>query len=244
MRGPVKPSGLGPLRTFPAPSQQGGRLLYAQEGEDGAVTGEEDMIKFHNGDTLDSIPVIRPWSQSSRWSWRVGAGVLGVSLCVGSILGWSLAMGERSHQAPSAAPSSSAPVAAPAVTVTATATTAVTVQPTYEESESYGYPYMEQVYVKSAPSTGGDPGTDYCFSYLGGASAQGESVILLSSAPAYQCQDYLFSTHPRDGVGVFELVPPNCSGTPGGRTAQVTFDPFSGWDMGVMYTCLLFNDGA
>lgn len=87
------------------------------------------------------------------------------------------------------------------------------------------------------PATGGDPGTNYCLLYLEyGAS-------LRANAPGYACHDFLFSTHPSLGEGVFSEDPSvECGDTPGGRLAMLVFDPYTSWGGQPLYTCLLLND--
>lgn len=196
---------------------------------------EEELIRFHNGDTLHNIPVVRPEPLRSGVPWRVVGAVGGMAALVGSVIGLSFALGDRADKAASSVASSSAPAPvspAPAPTVTVTRP-AVTVAP----HQLYTAPLAEQVYVIQTPPTGGDPGTDYCFSYteLGAA--------LLADAPSYECEDFLFSTHPADMQGVFEGSPVDCSSTPGARSAEITFDASTYWGAGRSYTCLLANNG-
>lgn len=223
------------------------------------MTSDEDKIRFHNGDTLESIPVVRiDEPERRRIPWRTVGGVLGAALLVGGLFGLSFALGEGEPTPTAAAPDdetgptapvSAAPSPEPVPTVTVTRTPTPTVTVTEQASEAVPAPYvepvaMEYVYVISAPFTGGDPGTNYCVSYTGSSNGDGALAVLQAEVPAYQCHDFLFSTHPDDQMGVFETTPPDCSDTEGGRTAQILFDPMTGWGDGVLYTCLLANNGA
>lgn len=219
------------------------------------MTSDEDMLRFHNGDTLESIPVVRLEPDPPRIPWRTVAGVVGTMAFVGSLVGLSVGLGERNKTAVSADPMpsvTSAESATPQVTVpppvvptvTATVTqTAPAPPPAEQDSYIQQAPYIdasaETVMVSVTPSTGGDPSMDYCLTY------EAEGAVLLANAPVYACQDFLFSTHPKDGAGVFEVEPPTeCGDTTGGRLAQLFFEPSTAWGEGSSYTCLLANDGA
>lgn len=122
------------------------------------------------------------------------------------------------------------------VTATPSPTEAIpSLHPTVRQAP-YADVSAEEVYISQVPATGGDPSTDYCLAYTGGG------VTLLSNAPRGMCHDFLFSTHPSDGEGVFETEPPLCETTPGGRLAQLYFDPRTAWSEDGIYTCLLLND--
>lgn len=212
------------------------------------MTSDDDLIRFHNGDTLDNIPVIRDEGPRSGFPWKTVAGVFGAAALVGGVIGLSFALGDRADDmtsavagSPSASASASqaAPSPTPAVTVTAHSTETVTAEPTSQAQQPYASPELEQVYVVETPATGGDPGMDYCFSF---DDSYGTSLLV--NAPAYLCQDFLFSTHPDDMQGVFENSPVDCSGTPGARSAEVTFATSTYWGAGHAYTCLIANDGA
>lgn len=95
-----------------------------------------------------------------------------------------------------------------------------------------------------APSTGGDPSTDYCLSYTGSSADSAVDAILLANAPAYQCDDLVFSPTPDDGEGVWKDAVPDCSRTPGARSAAVFFSEATDWYGADAYTCLLASDGA
>jgi hypothetical protein len=108
------------------------------------VFSEEDMIRFHNGDTLDSIPVITD-DEPHRPNWRSIGGAVGTAVLVGSLVGLSFAMGphggSRASSSVSAgasvttvtAPSPSAqlpsPDPAPTITVTQQSTVTAAVPP-------------------------------------------------------------------------------------------------------------------
>ena len=85
---------------------------------------------------------------------------------------------------------------------------------------------------------------DYCITYTGSESEGRADAVLLVNPPLYQCEDFLFSTHPQDMTSVWEEFPPDCSGTPGGRAAHLSFAESTTWYGSDAYTCLLLNDGA
>lgn len=119
---------------------------------------DEDLRRFHNGDTLGSIPVIRDDEPRPSVPWKTVWGAVGTAVLVGGIVGSAFAMGSRKHHAPEAeaVPSVSATVSVlpqPSV-VTATATATV-VAPTETQT------------VLTVPSA--DPGHD--------ESATAESVV-------------------------------------------------------------------
>lgn len=58
------------------------------------MTSEEDLLRFHNGDTLDNIPVIR-LQEPRRIPWRTVASVVGIAAFVGAVFGWSFGMGKN-----------------------------------------------------------------------------------------------------------------------------------------------------
>lgn len=218
------------------------------------MTSEEDMIKFHNGDTLDSIPVIREIPRQSGTSItdrQLWVTALTVALVSGAVTGLALGLHSNAGDkhataaAPSVVPVSSSPVQpSPDAQPTVTATATVTASPTDQVPSVGTQAAADQVHVIKAPYTGGDPATNYCFAYTGSNSGDGVDAVLLADAPGYECQDFLFSTHPKDDVGVFEQTPPDCSATPRARSARVVFDETSEWGFSVMYTCLLPNNGA
>lgn len=218
---------------------------------------EDELIRFHNGDTLHNIPVIRlppPPPQKRQARTRVAILAIGSAALAGAALGALASTGGDSGSAPHAASSAPATTAAPSALPTPAPTVTVyqaqpaetrTVTP---DARPYRYPYegVETVHVVSAPPTGGDPGMDYCVTYTGFSEGGDLEAILMVNAPPYECEDFLFSTHPSDGNGVWEEeeMPTDCADTPGGRPAYVMFDIASGWYGGDAYTCLLTNDGA
>lgn len=210
------------------------------------MTSDNDLVRFHNGDTLDNIPVIRD-IPSRPIPWRTVGGMLGAAIFLGGVFGASFGMGDRSHHdtadasppTVSVTPSSNAPAPAPAVTVTTESTETVTAVPSVEPHQPYAETVLEQVYVVETPVTGGDPSTDYCFTF-----DDSYGTVLLADALPYECQDFLFSTHPKDMTGVFESAPVDCSATPGARSAELTFAASTDWGEGQAFTCLLHNDRA
>ncbi|MFJ9541160.1 hypothetical protein ACIRPX_28375 [Streptomyces sp. NPDC101225] len=85
---------------------------------------EDDLLRFHNGDTLHNIPVVRDRTPRP-FPWRTVGTVAGMAALVGGVIGLSFGLGTRHHPAQTAAAATGtpAPPAASAVpTVTATAT--------------------------------------------------------------------------------------------------------------------------
>ena len=167
--------------------------------------------------------------------------------CVGELSGRAIAEGPASASPGHPTVTTAAPSPAPTVTVWQ-AQPAPEPTPSWRREPSAG---MELVHVVVSPATGGDPSMDYCFSYaaLGapGSDDDGDGVpeaALRANAPAHECGDFLFSTHPWDMGGVWEMTPPDCSDTPGGRLAYVSFAESTTWYGSDAYTCLLFNGGA
>lgn len=219
---------------------------------------DDETVRFHNGDTLDSIPVVRPtvplppglrrlppdpevFPQRPPQGLAVMGWVVAGSLVIGGLVGLSVAASD--DDPPAATPTGSAQ---PTVVITETPspapteTVSVWKEPS-REPEPEPETAWEDVMVYSAPATGGDPSTDYCFSYVYDPTSSTIQAALLSNAADYECDDYLFSTHPDDFEGVWEEYPPDCSETPGGRTARVSFMPGTDYSNTVLYTCLLGN---
>ncbi|MGW2501842.1 hypothetical protein ACWCXL_12120 [Streptomyces sp. NPDC001588] len=223
---------------------------------------EEELLRFHNGDTLESIPVIRlpeaPAPTPTRsglnvWALglaAVGAAVVGGLAAIGAV---QLAHGGTPKQPVEAASSPEAVAAAPSPTTAAPtpaskpspSTTASRHTATSRPSPSGKAPgvtsarALEQVRIIEAPATGGDPSTTYCLVYTGSESAGQREAILLANAPAYQCTD-LLEYDPVNGS--LHESPPVCE--PPSRTAQLTFDPSSSWGDAMYFACVGRNHGA
>ncbi|MFE5023168.1 hypothetical protein ACFRAO_07530 [Streptomyces sp. NPDC056656] len=157
---------------------------------------EDDLARFHNGDTLDNIPVVRlpaPVASSvPRRPWRTVALVLGVA-CVGVLAGVGIGAltdgPSRSAGQAAGAPRSSAPVSTAAAAPT-TASATPWAEPSLPSAQMNA-PALEQVLAIAAPATGGDPGTSYCLTYTGSGSGEQREAVLLSDTPAYRCTDIL-----------------------------------------------------
>jgi len=220
---------------------------------------DDDQIRFHNGDTLDSIPVVPPTVPLPPGLKRlpydpevfpprplparvtpVVASIITGAAVMGALVGMVVAWASR-NEAPVAQPPAS-PV--PSVVVSTVApeppspAPTVTVQTAPTETEEPEAAW-EDVMIVAAPSTGGDPSTDYCLAYTYDGTNSLITAALLANAPAWQCDDYLFSTHPSDMEGVWEETPPDCTATPGGRTVRVAFDAMTDWSNTVLYSCVL-----
>ncbi|MFK4099407.1 hypothetical protein ACI2L1_04850 [Streptomyces sp. NPDC019531] len=212
---------------------------------------EEDLIRFHNGDTLDNIPIIHPpvpapVPEPMRLQSRLA--LAGASVLVAAVSGLAVAGSlqftesgqDRTDARPPAEPvavgttpaSPSPPVAPPESTQPA--------GPTPDEAVTMAaQPRLEQVRVIQAPATGGDPGVAYCLVYTGSDSSGVKDAILLANAPAYQCADLL----PYDEyAGSFSSEPPSCQQP--ARAAVLSFAGTSEWAGTVTFTCLTRHTGA
>ncbi|WP_409062309.1 hypothetical protein [Streptomyces sp. SYP-A7185] len=193
---------------------------------------DEELARFHDGDTLDSIPVVRPSPPPERRRClRLILLALAVS-AVGALAGVgvvSLSEGKGSDgkeqvAAPPARSSTplssySAPSSAPPSSTTR----------------------VEQVRIIQTPQTGGDPGADYCLVYTGSFSGTAREAILLMGAPAYQCSE-LLPFDPSGETPAFTVEVPDCVAP--ARPAVVTFAEPGGWENELQYTCLTEHNGA
>lgn len=213
---------------------------------------EEDLLRFHNGDTLDNIPVVRlpehtaapPQPAGLSW-WKVGALGLGVAAlgALATVGALQLAAGDGRSGPPAAARTPDAPDAAAAEQDASTATPSPT--PTASGPSGSDSPAItsasgvEQVRVIQAPATGGDVATTYCLVYTGSEDDGQKEAVLLADAPAYQCGD-LLSYDPVHG-SLHDTVPV-CE--PPSRAAMLVFDPSSSWGDSLFFACLTQHHGA
>ncbi|RSR98047.1 hypothetical protein EF913_28365 [Streptomyces sp. WAC04189] len=214
---------------------------------------EEELARFHNGDTLGSIPVVRPAPppppQPVREAGRrprtpVIAAVALAAAVVGGLAGvgvLALTDDDGQGQRPeAAAPATTPSVAehstpAPDVGEPSQAPVPETSDPVVEQQSAA----LEQVRIIQTPATGGDPGSTFCLVYTGSSSGPERDAILLMNAPAYQCSELL----PYDGVNsAFTTEAPLCEA--GSRAAVVSFAEAGGWESELMYTCLTSAVGA
>lgn len=217
---------------------------------------EEDLIRFHNGDTLDNIPIIptpAPDPVGQR-SWLPLAG-MAVAAAVASgftVAGVTdLAAGDGTHT-DSRPPARSSAAGSAAVSPSPSSGTSIASSPansapppTPSVSPSPGLmaatqPQLEQVRVIQTPATGGDPSTSYCLVYTGSDSGGVKEAILLANAPAYQCTDLL--KYDPEGTGSFSTEVPSCE--PPARAAVLSFAESSEWADSVYFTCLTRHTGA
>jgi hypothetical protein len=98
---------------------------------------DDDLFRFHNGDTLNNIPVIRD-EEPRSFPWRTVGAVAGVAALVGSVVGLSFGLGDRHHtsQTVAAATINPTPATTPSTApspsvVTATATVQAPAQTVY-----------------------------------------------------------------------------------------------------------------
>ncbi len=207
---------------------------------------EEALARFHNGDTLDNIPVVRLPARRARW-WPWAAVVVGVGVLGGLVgAGVALFQGRGSEVEVQAGPGGSASPSqsfgedrgssSPSPSSSAVASEA---PPSVLAEPSSGG--LEQVRVIQTPPTGGDPGASYCLVYTGSASGPEREAILLMNAPGYQCHDLL----PFDPTGLtpaFTTDAALCAAP--SRAAVVNFAEVGGWEGELMYTCLTRHSGA
>ncbi|MFJ6085120.1 hypothetical protein ACIQI8_27300 [Streptomyces sp. NPDC092369] len=218
---------------------------------------EEELLRFHNGDTLNSIPVIRlperqppppPRTQPNWWmlgATSVAVAALGALATVGVL---QLVFGTDPGRQASAAgttpqPQNASPVPAQSTSAPASGTS-LPVQPSPSPSVSESPQIAaasgpEEVRIIQAPATGGDIATTYCLVYPGSESDGVKDAILLANAPAYQCAD-LLSYDPVHG-SLHETVPV-CE--PTARATMLVFDPSSGWGDALYFACLTQHHGA
>lgn len=209
---------------------------------------DEELDRFHNGDTLDSIPIVRLPVPSSRRPSLLWWGAVIVSVAVfGALAGAAVAhfAGDSDSSAQDDGRSSavgSTPLRESEPEVTPSASVSVwTAPPASSESpEVAAETGPEQVSVIQAPTVQGDVATSFCLVYTGSWSEGGREAVLLIEAPAYQCTD-LLRYAPEDG-GAFSEVPVVCQ-TPA-RAAVLSFAESSGWGGAVYFTCLTLHSGA
>lgn len=218
---------------------------------------DEELIRFHNGDTLDNIPVIRlpaaappapqPWSRLTLACVAVLAAAVS-GLAVVGILHLAASGSPHTDARPPIAPSAVAssagsPVSSPPASSPPTSAPAPSSSASPSQSESLAVaaqPQLEQVRIIQAPATGGDPGTSYCLVYTGSESGGVKEAILLANAPAYQCTDLL--QYDPEGAGSFSEQEPSCE--PPSRAAVLTFAENSEWAGAVYFSCLTRHTSA
>ncbi|MFF9285424.1 hypothetical protein [Streptomyces griseosporeus] len=217
---------------------------------------EEALARFHNGDTLDNIPVVRPLPPpapvpTARWprpavlvSAALGAAVVGSLVGVGVVAlvsgrGQGKTQAEQPHSEVSAGatPASEQATAAPGGSPQVQTPSPADSEPIVGQQAAA----LEQVRIIQTPATGGDPSSVYCLVYTGSFSGSEKDAILLMNAPAVECHDLL----PYDPSGErppFSTEAPLCEAP--SRPAVVSFAETGGWEDEVMYTCLTEHDGA
>lgn len=206
---------------------------------------EDDLARFHNGDTLDNIPIVKlrsaaPMSRR-RQAFLWGSAIVSFGL-IGALIGVS-AVRWAGDRPPAASTHAGSESTAKGQGAPRSAMTMPSVTPWTEPSpsvEATKESQLEQVQVIQAPATGGDPSTTYCLVYTGSGSGSTRDAILLSNVPAYQCT-YLLPYDPA-GNGAWSTVAPDC--TPPARPAVLSFTDRTGWAGAVYFTCLTKNSGA
>ncbi|MCX4973288.1 hypothetical protein [Streptomyces sp. NBC_00620] len=184
---------------------------------------DEELVRFHNGDTLDNIPIVRLPIPSSRRPFLWWGAVIVPVAVFGALAGAAVAHIEGDSDSSAQDDGKSSAVGSTPL----------------RESEPEAGP--EQVSVIQAPKVQGDVATSFCLVYTGSWSSGAREAVLLIEAPAYQCTD-LLRYAPEDG-GAFSEVPVLCQ-TPA-RAAVLSFAESSGWWGGEVYfTCLTRHSGA
>ncbi|MEU9576343.1 hypothetical protein [Streptomyces chilikensis] len=199
----------------------------------------ELLERFHNGDTLDNLPVIQPPPPPSRHTppGQLIAAAVGVALLAGAggaLVAWYAADPETPTAAPASSTRTSAPPASsPAAALSPKGDPEPAPEGTARTAD------IEQVRIIQTPATGGDAGATYCLVYTGSSSGPEREAILLLNAPAYQCADLL----PYDpAVGPFMTEAPTCEEP--SRAAVLSFADSAAWGEDLMYTCLTEHNGA
>lgn len=213
---------------------------------------EDDLARFHNGDTLDNIPVVRlpgPAASSQRrqpWTTAVLVLIVGAfgalagvgiaTLTDGSPRPAGQAAGAPKPTAPARTASASMPAAASATPWTEPSPTPTGMSGPAEPKAAA----LESIDVIESPETGGDPSVAYCLVYTGSESDGAKEAILLANAPAYQCRDML--SYDPNGTGAFFDQTPVCEAP--SRPALLTFVPGTTWAGEALFTCLRLHTGA
>lgn len=182
---------------------------------------DEARARFHNGDTLDDIPIVRlpPTPQPNKRRGLLLAVTVLATAVVGALAGVGIlalvddgsanSNGRTAQGAPTASPASPSaekpsaeapPSSAPPITKQAAA--------------------LEQVRIIQTPPTGGDPSSSYCLVYTGSSSGAEHEAILLMNAPGYQCQDML-SYDPTGETSPLVTEAPDCKAP--SRAAVLSF---------------------
>ncbi|WP_329140973.1 hypothetical protein [Streptomyces sp. NBC_00670] len=212
---------------------------------------DEDLLRFHNGDTLDNIPVVRlppdpPQGATTQRVpvWRLAAGAVAVAgVSALAVIGaLQLARGDGGAPQAAAAPersSGAAPASTPDRSVSAAPAPSESVWEAPAASATPAVGGLERVRVVQAPETGGDPGVTYCLVYTGSSSGDVRDAILLMNRPAAECTDLL----QYDPVaGAFSDSELECAAP--SRPVLLTFDEASAWAGSVLYSCLTRHHGA
>jgi hypothetical protein len=212
---------------------------------------DEDLVRFHNGDTLDNIPVVRlppdPAQEAAPRrapAWQLAAGAVAVAAvsALAVVGAMQLVRGDGGTPQAAAAPERSSGAASsssrgPSRSVAPSESESVWEAPAVTSAPAGGG--LERVRVVQTPETGGDPGMTYCLVYTGSSSGNVRDAILLMNRPAAECTD-LLESDPASGPfseSESECVAPS-------RPVLLTFDEASAWAGSVLYSCLTRHHGA
>ncbi|MEW2546587.1 hypothetical protein AB0910_12540 [Streptomyces sp. NPDC047002] len=194
------------------------------------MTSDDDLIRFHNGDTLDSIPVVRiPPASAPRRRIPVPlvAGVLALAVAAG-IGGSALAhhLDRRATAAPAARTADPQQTTAAAASSPAAVRQAPACRTVHFKAESGpascksvpdicapGAPWYtvdidslcgavgrQAVRIVASPATGGDASSSYCIAWTGTGDGATREAALLMNAPAVSCTDQLVTASTAQGI--------------------------------------------
>lgn len=213
---------------------------------------EDDLARFHNGDTLDNIPVVRLPAQATsskrrRHLLHAPVALVPVMAIVGTLAGIGVAaLMDGPTEPPAAAAGAPHRTTAAVTAPTATASTQSASATPWVEPSAPSAPMnatgLERILVTAAPPTGGDPSTTYCLTYPDAAGGERREARLLSNVLPSQCMDILVDSRAQV-TNVWAPNPITCEGS--ARPAEVTFTPETERGGGEeLFTCLVRRIGT
>ncbi|MFE7173738.1 hypothetical protein [Streptomyces sp. NPDC057616] len=112
---------------------------------------DDDLLRFHNGDTLHNIPVVRD-EKPRAFPWRAVGTVAGMAALVGGVIGLSFGLGDSHHSSQTVAAATDTP--APATTTPSPSPSVVTATATVQAPTQ-----TQTVYAAPAGGTDADSST-------------------------------------------------------------------------------------